>query len=270
MIRQLRDQFMISYGDYYRVIVFDEAHGVSNAAQNALLKVLEEAQGRIFFVMATTETNKLLPTIRSRSLELDFKKVPRDSIIDNLTKVSERKGIPLSDEIKGIIADRAEGHMRNAHMLVDKYLLLGEEDFKISVRSAIELYCGFFSAIKQNNKVYISGLINLLLNIPMEDLHSDWNTIMVESMKAFNGIEITNDTIKQFVDLYGRESFKLVITGIYFAPWTNKMFLDMPYFQATMLNIYAILNKHFYPPVVDDSKKKVQDQQNQRNVLIRR
>lgn len=267
-IKRLRDQFEISYGDYYRVIVFDECHAISNAAQNALLKVLEEAQGKIFFIMATTEPNKLLPTIRSRSLELEFRVVPRDSIIENLTQISERKNIPLSDEIKGLIADRSEGHMRNAHMIVDKYLLLGEKDFKESIQSAITWYCTFFIAIKQNKKNYISASINMLMNIPMEDLHSDWNTVMVESMKAFNGFEVTNNAVEQLVKEYGRDHFKQVI-ALYFMPWIRSMFVDMPYFQATMLNLYAILHKHFYPPEIPNTVQQQQVQEVDRNIIRR-
>lgn len=245
-IRQLRDQFTISYGDYYRVTVFDETHSISPAAQNALLKVLEEASGKIFFILCTTEPNKLLPTIRSRSLELDFKQVPRDDIISNLTKVSLERNINLSDEIKGIIADRSEGHMRNAHMLLDKLLLLGEQDFKDSIQSAVKWYCGFFRAIKHDRKDFISASINILMNIPMEDLHSDWNTVMVESMKAYNGMEITHGDIKAFVDDFTKQEFNLIIE-LYFSKWVQLMFTDMPYFQATMLNIYALLSNALHP-----------------------
>lgn len=266
-IRQLRDQFMISYGDYYRVIVFDECHAISAAAQNALLKVLEEAQGRIFFIMATTEPNKLLPTIRSRSLELDFRVVSREAIIENLTKVAERKNIPLSEEVKGLIADRSEGHMRNAHMLVDKFLLLGEQDFKDSIQSAIKWYCAFFASIRQGKKNFVSASINTLLNIPMEDLHSDWNTLMVESLKAFNGYEITHPDINVLVNEYGRQHFSRIIE-LYFSPWTRQMFNDMPYFQATLLNIYTLLDAYFYPKV-DASQQQEQAVQAQTNNRLR-
>lgn len=249
-------------------ILVHNCHSISNAAQNALLKVLEEAQGKVFFVMATTEPNKLLPTIRSRSLELDFRTVPRDAIIENLTQISERKNIQLSEEIKGLIADRSEGHMRNAHMLVDKYLLLGEQDFKDSIQSAIKWYCAFFIAIKQGKKEFVSASINILMNIPMEDLHADWDTIMIESMKAFNGFQITHQEIQNLVNEYGREHFKQVI-AIYFMPWIRSMFIDMPYFQATMLNLYAILDKYFHPPVSQEQAKMQQQAQEQANNRLR-
>ena len=241
-IRNLRDQFTISYGDYYRIIVLDETHAVSTQAQNALLKVLEEAQGKTFFILCTTEPNKLLPTIRSRSLELEFKKVPRDEIIKNLAQVEQRMNITFSDEIKGLIADRSDGHMRNAHMLIDKYLLLGEKDFVDSISSSIKWFCTFFIAIQQKKPNYVTASINMLMNIPMEELHSDWNTIMVESMKAFNGLPVSHESIAQLVKELGKDNFRYII-DIYFSQWVRRMFEDMPYFQASMLNIYDILSR---------------------------
>lgn len=98
-------------------ILVHNCHAISNAAQNSLLKVLEEAIGKVIFIMCTTEPNKLLPTIRSRSLELEFLPVPMESVVQNLTNVCDKRGINLSNDLKLLIADRSAGHMRNAHML---------------------------------------------------------------------------------------------------------------------------------------------------------
>ena len=240
-IRNLRDQFLVSYGDYYRVIVFDETHMVSNAAQNALLKVLEEATGKVFFIMCTTEPNKLLPTIRSRSLELEFSTVPKEEIVKNLTTVSEQRSINLPDEIKLIIADRSAGHMRNAHMLLDKYLLLGEEDFKDSVRSSITLYCKYLVACYMNDKDNVLKYINELMNIPKDDLQSDWNTVLTESMRGYTGFEIRHQDIQTLVNVY-KNDFNVVVS-CYFSPWIKNAFIDMCYFQATFLNMYLVISQ---------------------------
>ena len=106
------------------------------------------------------------------------------------------------------------------------------------------------------------------MNIPMEDLHADWDTIMIESMKAFNGFQITHQEIQNLVNEYGREHFKQVI-AIYFMPWIRSMFIDMPYFQATMLNLYAILDKYFHPPVSQEQAKMQQQAQEQANNRLR-
>ena len=240
-IRNLRDQFLVNYGDYYRVIIFDECHTISNAAQNALLKVLEEAISGTFFIMCTTEPNKLLPTIRSRSLELEFTTVPKEEIVNNLTTVSEQRNIQLPDEIKLIIADRSAGHMRNAHMLLDKYLLLGEEDFKDSVRSSITMFCKYLVACYMNDKENVLKYINELMNIPKDDLQSDWNTVLTESMRGYTGFEVRHQDIKTLVNVY-KSDFNVVV-NCYFSPWIKNAFLDMCYFQATFLNMYLVISQ---------------------------
>lgn len=238
-IRNLRDEFTVSYGDYWRIITLDECHAISNAAQNALLKMFEEAQGKNMFILATTEVNKLLPTIRSRALELTFNKVPREEIIKNLTGVCSERDISITDDIKMLIADRSDGHMRNAHMLLDKYILLGTEDFKDSVKSAITLYCDYLIAIHKGDKDKILENINELMNIPKDNLQNDWNTVMTESMKGYCGFEVRHDDIKRLMAEY-KSDFQLV-TRCFMSDWIRNAFLDMPYFQATFLNLYLVL-----------------------------
>lgn len=239
-IRNLREQFTVSYGDYWRVIVLDECHTISQAAQNALLKMLEENVGRNMFVLATTEINKVLPTIRSRSLELTFTSVPYDDIIKNLNGVCQSRDIELSDKVKSLIADRSGGHMRNAHMLLDKYLLLGEDKFIESVKSAVTMYCEFLTAVHKGDKGSVLSSLNELLNIPKDNLESDWNTLMDESMNSFCGFPIVHQEVKNMLGVWGSD-FNIVIQ-CYMSDWVNKMFMDMPYFQATMLNLYIVLS----------------------------
>ena len=271
-IRNLRDQFLVSYGDYYRVIVFDECHMVSGAAQNALLKVLEEAQGRVFFILCTTEPNKLLPTIRSRSLELEFTTVPKEEIVKNLTTVSEQRDITLPDDIKLIIADRSAGHMRNAHMLLDKYILLGEEDFKDSVRSSITMYCKYLVACYMNDKDNVLKYINELMNIPKDDLQSDWNTVITESMRGYTGFEVRHPDVKTLINVY-KSDFNIVV-NCFFSAWIKNAFVDMCYFQATFLNMYLLISQTIQGKKSTESAKTAQQTTNttsqvSRNVLLR-
>lgn len=241
-IRSMRDQFTVSYGDYYRIIVFDECHSISNAAQNALLKVLEEAIGRIFFVMCTTEPNKLLPTIRSRSLELEFKPVSVEAVESNIAKLCIQRQIQITPRVVRLIADRSAGHMRNAHMLLDKYLLLGEEDFVDSVKSSVSLYCDFLKSIYLRDKEACLNALNSLMNMPRDDLHTDWNTVMTEAMKSLAGFPISNKEIQEVIDLYGRKDFNLIIQ-VFFNNIMKSAFTDMAYFQATFCYIYTSLTQ---------------------------
>lgn len=238
-IRKMQDMFNYSYGDYWRVVVFDEAHSCSNAAQNALLKMLEENDSRTFFCFATTEVRKLLPTIRSRSLELQFSTVPAEDIISNLTKVGEGMNIVIPEDIKSLIADRSAGHMRNAHLLLDRFLLLGEEEFKVSVKSAITLYCDFLIAAYNGDADRVLATINDLMNIPKDSLKSDWYKVMTESMKGFCGFDINHEDIKRLLSVYKRD-FSWIISG-FMSQWIRNAFIDMAYFQATFLHLYSVI-----------------------------
>ena len=238
-IKELRDIFTVEYGDYWRVVVLDETHTVSSQAQAAMLKMFEETKGKTIYILATTDPQKLLPTIRSRALEINFNDVPVETIVENLTKVSEERDLNLSDEIKLLIADRSGGHMRNAHMLLDKYLLLGEEDFKDSIKSSITLFCDYLIAVYNNDKDTILNTINELLSIPKDNLQSDWSIVMTESLRSYCGFDCRHKDIQRLVDTY-KGDFN-IIAQCYMSTWVKNMFVDTPYTQATLLNLYKVV-----------------------------
>ena len=238
-IKKLRDIFTVSFGDYWRIVVLDECHTVSSVAQAAMLKMFEETKGKTIYILATTDPQKLLPTIRSRALEINFNDVPVEAIVDNLTKVSEERNLNLSEEIKLLIADRSGGHMRNAHMLLDKYILLGEEDFKDSIKSSVTLFCDYLIATYKNDKDVVLSNINDLLSIPKDNLQSDWSIVMTESLRSFCGFECRHKDIKRLVDTYGSD-FN-IIAQCYMSTWVKNMFIDIPYTQATLLNMYKVV-----------------------------
>lgn len=238
-IRELRDIFTVEYGDYWRVVTLDEVHTVSSQAQAAMLKMFEETKGKTIYILATTDPQKLLPTIRSRALEINFNDVPVEAIVENLTRVSDERGLNLSDEIKLLIADRSGGHMRNAHMLLDKYLLLGEEDFRDSIKSSITLFCDYLIAVYNNDKDTILNTINELLGIPKDNLQSDWSIVMTESLRSYCGFDCRHKDIQRLVDTY-KGDFN-IIAQCYMSTWVKNMFVDTPYTQATLLNLYKVV-----------------------------
>lgn len=238
-IKELRDIFTVEYGDYWRVVTLDEVHTVSSQAQAAMLKMFEETKGKTIYILATTDPQKLLPTIRSRALEINFNDVPVEAIVENLTKVSNERDLNLSEEIKLLIADRSGGHMRNAHMLLDKYLLLGEEDFKDSIKSSITLFCDYLIAVYNNDKDTILNTINELLSIPKDNLQSDWSIVMNESLRSYCGFECRHSDVQRLVDTY-KGDFN-IIAQCYMSTWVKNMFVDTPYTQATLLNLYKVV-----------------------------
>jgi DNA polymerase-3 subunit gamma/tau len=119
-IRDLRDEAAFTPGTArYRVYIIDEVHMLSTQAFNALLKTLEEPPAHVIFVLATTEIQKVLPTIVSRCQRFDFRRIEPDVIAGRLQTVAEREGFTLRDDAAGLIARLADGGMRDALSLLD-------------------------------------------------------------------------------------------------------------------------------------------------------
>ena len=106
----------------YRVYIIDEAHMITDAAFNALLKTLEEPPAHVIFILATTEVHKLLPTILSRCQRFDFHRIPPEAIADRLQEVTRLEDAQLDREAALLIARVADGAMRDALSLLDQCL----------------------------------------------------------------------------------------------------------------------------------------------------
>lgn len=232
-IKRLRDTFVLPIGEYWKIIVFDEAHSVSNAAQTALLKILEEVTEKTIFIFCTTHPQKLLSTILSRSLEIAFTVVRKCDIVDNIQRVVSAKNIDISEDAVNTIAYCSGGHVRNAHVLLDKYLILGEEDFRDSVKSAIILFVKFLLASYVGNTQEISNAMQSLIDLPMDVLRRDYETVFVEALKVYSKVGSDIKAVNTLVTTFGTDFNRLVQQ--FLAPYTQTMFTDIQYFQATML-----------------------------------
>ena len=120
-IRQLIEQVRIppQIGKY-KVFIIDEVHMLSQAAFNAFLKTLEEPPHHAIFILATTEKHKILPTIMSRCQIYDFKRMGVDDIVRHLRHVASQEGMTVEDAALNIIAQKADGGMRDALSIFDQ------------------------------------------------------------------------------------------------------------------------------------------------------
>jgi len=108
-----------------RVYILDEAHMLSRAAGNALLKTLEEPPEHVVFILATTEPYKLLDTIRSRTQRFDFQPVSTEILIDYLAKISDSEGFSYDHAALGAVTSHADGSVRDAMSLLEQVAALG-------------------------------------------------------------------------------------------------------------------------------------------------
>ena len=108
----------------YKVYVIDECHMLSVAAFNALLKTLEEPPERVIFVLATTDPQRVLPTIISRCQRFDYRRIPLEAMVSHLTVITQKENIEIEPEALTLVAQIANGGLRDAESLLDQLSLL--------------------------------------------------------------------------------------------------------------------------------------------------
>ncbi len=122
----------------YKVYIIDEVHMMTTGAFNALLKTIEEPPAHVVFIFATTEPHKVLPTILSRCQRYDFSKVSATDIEGRLAFICKQEGIQVDEEALSLIADLADGGMRDALSILDQCIAYEQEH--LTVQAVREIY----------------------------------------------------------------------------------------------------------------------------------
>jgi len=126
-IRQINENvgYATSSGKY-KIYIIDEVHMLTREAFNALLKTLEEPPPKVKFFFATTEPHKVLPTILSRCQRFNLNRIPTEEIADKLKSISNDLKIPITDDAIRLLANRADGGLRDAESLLDQIIAFHE------------------------------------------------------------------------------------------------------------------------------------------------
>ena len=164
-IRNITDQIRIPpQTGKYKVYIIDEVHMLSNQAFNAFLKSLEEPPEHVVFILATTEKNKILPTILSRCQIYDFKKVDNESIVKLLSKICKEKKVKYEDGSLSLIAERSDGSIRDSLSIFDRLVSFTDSNLTISeVTSNLNVldFNTYFKISELINKKDIPGILKL-------------------------------------------------------------------------------------------------------------
>lgn len=189
-IRRLIDQVRFApQTGKFKVYIIDEVHMLSQQAFNAFLKTLEEPPAHAIFILATTEKHKIIPTILSRCQIFDFKRITVDDIAGHLAFVAEKEGVNAEPEALHMIAEKADGALRDALSLFDRMVSFSGNDLTyeqvVNVLDILD-YNYFFRTVKLANEVNYPDLL-LLYNEVLE--------------KGFNGHEFVVGMAKHFRDL---------------------------------------------------------------------
>ncbi len=177
----------------YKVFIIDEVHMLSPGAFNAFLKTLEEPPSYAIFILATTEKQKILPTILSRCQIYDFKRIDADDIVYQLAKIAKKENFTYEEDALRIIAEKADGGMRDALSLFDQQAVFtnGDITYKEVIKNLNILdYSAYFN-------IY-DGIIEH--NIPK--LLIDFNDI---SSRGFDG--------RDFIDGLARHTRNLMLAS---------------------------------------------------------
>jgi DNA polymerase-3 subunit gamma/tau len=189
-IRSLTDQVRIPpQTGKYKVYIIDEVHMLSQAAFNAFLKTLEEPPAHAIFILATTEKHKIIPTILSRCQIFDFKRIGVLDAKNYLKTISEKENITADDDALHIIAQKADGAMRDALSIFDRVVSFsGKNLTREAVTENLNVldYDTYF------------GMTDLLLENKIPEVLNAFNVVLG---KGFEGHHFINGLASHFRDL---------------------------------------------------------------------
>jgi DNA polymerase III subunit gamma/tau len=168
----------------YKVYVIDEVHMLSTQAFNALLKTLEEPPNRVVFVLATTDPQRVLPTIISRCQRFDFRRIALDSMTAHLHKIAKLENINIASDAVYMVAQLAQGGLRDAESLLDQLSLFPDE---ITIEKVWDLVGAvpendlmeLLEAVKKDDATALIDMTRHLMNRGREPL------IVLQSLASF-------------------------------------------------------------------------------------
>ncbi len=170
----------------YKVYIIDEVHMMTNNAFNALLKTLEEPPEYCIFVLATTEPHKVLPTIISRCQRFDFNKIPTNVIEGHLKNICKKEKITVSDDALRLIAEIADGGMRDALSVLDQCIAYSQDNITVEDVGAVygvTTVSEKLELIKQIREKNTAGLMNMINSISNRGI--DLKRLTIELIDIF-------------------------------------------------------------------------------------
>ncbi len=164
----------------YSVYIIDEVHMLSSAAFNAFLKTLEEPPAHAVFILATTEKHRVIPTILSRCQIYDFNRIGIADMVEHLQYVAQQEGIAAEEEALGVIAQKADGGMRDALSIFDQV---------VSFCGTNITYQAVFNNLNVLDYEYYFRLINLFKNGDVSNALLVFNEILNKGFDAQNFVQ---------------------------------------------------------------------------------
>jgi DNA polymerase-3 subunit gamma/tau len=210
----------------YKVYVIDEVHMLSTQAFNALLKTLEEPPDRVVFVLATTDPQRVLPTIISRCQKFDFRRIPLDSMIAHLHKIAKLENINIASDAVQMIGQLAQGGLRDAESLLDQLSLFPGQ---VTVEKVWDLVGAvpendlmeLLQAIKNDNPTALIDMTRHLMDrgreplIVLQSLASFYRDLLIASSapKRSDLVALTSGTWEKLCNFAHDWDAELILAG---------------------------------------------------------
>lgn len=255
----------------YKVYIIDEVHMLSSQAFNAFLKTLEEPPHHAVFVLATTEKHKILATILSRCQIYDFSRISINDTVEHLQYVAQQEGVRAEVDALNVIAQKADGGMRDALSIFDQVVSFTGGD--ITYRAVIEnlnvldyeYYFKLTDAILQGKVPESILILNEILNKGFDGQHivtglaSHFRDLMVCKDSQTIVLFEAGDSIKQkYVDFSARCTVEFLYKAL---EWTNECDLNYRQSKNKRLLVEILLIRlcqyHYHPESIQDDKKKI-------------
>ncbi len=203
-IRSLNEQVRIppQIGKY-SIYIIDEVHMLSSAAFNAFLKTLEEPPEHAIFILATTEKHKIIPTILSRCQIFDFNRIKVEDIIKRMAYVAEQESVKTEEEALHIIAQKADGALRDALSIFDQIVSLGGKN--ITYRDVIE-------NLNILDYEYYFKTVDAVIKGDISSVLLTFNEILSKGFDAYNFVTGLNSHLRDLLVSKDEVTLKLLET----------------------------------------------------------
>lgn len=174
----------------YKVFIIDEVHMLSSQAFNAFLKTLEEPPSYVIFILATTEKHKILPTILSRCQVYDFMRMSIENTVDHLRNVAQKEGYTTEDDALQLIAEKADGGMRDALSIFDQM---------VSFTGGVLTYEKVCASLNVLSTEYYFRLIDYFLNQQVPECMLLFNEVLCKGFDGGNFISGLANHLRQLL-----------------------------------------------------------------------
>jgi DNA polymerase-3 subunit gamma/tau len=256
----------------YKVIILDEVHMLSSAAFNAFLKTLEEPPAHAIFILATTEKHKVIPTILSRCQIFDFKRITISGAVTQLLKICEKEGIQADEEALHVIANKADGAMRDALSIFDK--IAAATNKVITYKDVVanlnlldyENYFNVIDAIMSQDLSKTFLILDDIINSGFDAEHflhglADHcrDLLIAKNPQTIAILDISQDLKRKYLQQSALASQTLLLSAISILAQCE---IDMPAAKNKRLHVELALSKLVYlPHITTGDKLSLSDQE---------